>query len=43
MRENIWMQEMGSNRNGGKLDNKEQEDNLYCFPDFRVLCMMAGT
>jgi hypothetical protein len=37
------MQEMGSNRNGRKLDNKKNDDNLYCFPDFGVSCMMAGT
>lgn len=33
----------GKQQKWGKLDNKEHEDNLYCFPDFRVSCMMTGT
>jgi hypothetical protein len=30
VRDNICIQESGHNRNGGKLDNKECEDNVYC-------------
>lgn len=28
VRDNIWMQERGSNKNGGKLDNKGNNNNI---------------